>query len=90
MKLAKVIGEVFGTIKHPFYDKQRILMLELLDEKRQPLGSQMMAVDSVDAGDGDTVIVLDEGNGARQIVKDSKAPLRSIIVGVVDAVELDS
>ena len=89
MILGRVIGEAFGTLKHPFYEKKRILILEKLNFDGKSMGDQMMAIDSVDAGVGDTVLVLDEGTGARQIILDAKAPLRSIIVGVVDQVEGD-
>ena len=48
----------------------------------------IIAIDSVDAGAGETVLVIDEGNSARQVVGDDMAPLRSIIVGIVDDVEV--
>jgi microcompartment protein CcmK/EutM len=50
-------------------------------------GDYIIAVDTVDAGVGDRVLVLDEGNGARQVFGSSDAPVRSVIVGIVDAVE---
>jgi len=40
----------------------------------------------VDAGPGDRVLVLDEGNGARQVFASTNAPVRSVIVGIIDAV----
>ena len=43
---------------------------------------------AIGAGMGETVIILDEGSGARQILNDAQAPIRSIVVGIVDAVEL--
>ena len=51
--------------------------------------SHMRAVAAIDAGVGDRVLVLDEGNGARQILGDSQAPIRSVVVGIVDSVDLD-
>ena len=48
----------------------------------------MIAVDVVDAGAGETVLILDEGNGARQIVDRRVAPIRAVVVGIVDAIEL--
>jgi ethanolamine utilization protein EutN len=47
-------------------------------------------MDAIGAGQGETVLILDEGNGARQILDDSNAPVRSMVVGIVDAVELES
>ena len=46
-----------------------------------------MAVDTVSAAVGQTVLVIDEGNSARQVVGDPTAPIRSVIVGIVDEVE---
>jgi ethanolamine utilization protein EutN len=54
------------------------------------LGTYLIAVDSIDAGSGETVLVLDEGNSARQVVNDSTAPIRSVIIGIVDEVQLQS
>ena len=88
MILGKVCGTLHSTINHPFYENRRILVVDKLDGHLNPTGSYLIAIDSVDAGVGETVLMLDEGNGARQIVGDSRAPLRSIIVGIVDEVHL--
>ena len=64
------------------------ILVDKLDAFQKPTGKYLIAIDSVDAGVGETVLMLDEGNGARQIVGDSTAPLRSIIVGIVDDVHL--
>jgi microcompartment protein CcmK/EutM len=60
-----------------------------LDENGKASGGYLIAVAAVDAGVGQRVLVLDEGNGARQILGDSQAPVRSVVVGVVDSVDLD-
>jgi len=88
MILARVTGEIVTTIGHGFYRGKRMLVLEKLAPDGRPAGGYLIAIDAVDAGVGQTVLVIDEGNSARQIVGDAAAPLRSIIVGVVDAVEL--
>ncbi|MBI4668066.1 MAG: EutN/CcmL family microcompartment protein [Elusimicrobia bacterium] len=77
MILGKVAGSIYGTIKHPFYNGKKLLIVDKPD-------GYLIAVDSVGAGPGDTVLVIDEGNSARQVADDPKAPLRSIIVGIVD------
>jgi microcompartment protein CcmK/EutM len=46
-------------------------------------------VAAIEAGIGDRVLVLDEGTGARQILGDSQAPIRSVVVGVVDSVDVE-
>ena len=88
MMLAKVAGQVVATIKHPYYEGWRLLLLDVLDADGNDTGGYLVAVDSVDARTGQTVLVIDEGNSARQIGGDSKAPLRSVIVGIVDDVEV--
>jgi ethanolamine utilization protein EutN len=88
MILCKVLGSVTATEKHKAFAARKLLVVQPLDEKRQPLGKSFLAVDNIsDAGEGDTVLVLREGNGVRQLLKDKTLPIRSLIVGVVDEVE---
>jgi len=84
MILGKACGAICSTINHPFYDNRRLLVVDRLDSKGRSTGKYLIAVDTVDAGNGEIVLVIDEGNSARQIVDDSNAPIRSIIVGIVD------
>lgn len=86
MILGKVRGQIYSTINHPFYDGKRLLIVDKLTPELQPTGDYLIAIDSVGAGSDETVLVIDEGNSARQIVDDSVAPLRSIVVGIVDDV----
>lgn len=88
MFVGKVKGEIVSTINHRFYDNRRLLIVDRLNEKGVEAGGYIIAVAAVEAGVGDRVLVLDEGNGARQILRDDKGPVRSVVVGVVDAVEL--
>ncbi len=83
-----VAGEIVSTINHPFYDGKRMLIVDKTDEHGAPTDDYIIAVAAVDAGVGDRVLVVDEGNGARQIVQDKEAPLRSIVVGVIDEAHL--
>lgn len=85
-----VRGEIYSTINHPFYDGKKLMVVERTRADGTPSGDYIIAVDrSVDSGVGDRVLVLDEGNSARQIMGSSDAPIRSIIVGIVDHVALD-
>ena len=90
MKLARVAGTVVSTIHSGFFDGRKLLLCDLLDERRRPQGSYLIAVDTVGAGDGETVLLVDEGNSARQIVGMNDAPVRTVIVGIVDHIELTS
>jgi len=86
--LGRVCGTIHSTINHPFYEGKRLLMVEYLAPDGTPADKYVIAVDAVDAGASETVLVVDEGNSARQVVDDLQAPLRSVIVGIVDEVAL--
>ncbi len=84
MKYGKVSGQVYSTINHPFYDKHRLLIVDLIDPESGKKKGYLTAIDTVRANIGETVIVIDEGNSARQILQSSDGPVRSVIVGIVD------
>jgi microcompartment protein CcmK/EutM len=86
VKIGKVAATVVSTIKHPALDGRRLLLVDLLDLGGKPTGRDLIAVDAVGAGAGETVLVLDEGNGARQVLQAPEAPIRAVIVGIVDEV----
>jgi microcompartment protein CcmK/EutM len=90
MILGRIIGSVVSIIHHPVVEGRKLLVAERLDASRRPTGGYIIAIDAIGAGQGETVLILDEGNGARQILDDDTAPVRSIVVGIVDAVELET
>ncbi|MBA3063717.1 MAG: hypothetical protein FP833_12345 [Atribacteria sp.] len=87
MILGKVIGNVVSTIKLPVYQGYKILIVQPVNNKEEPQGESVLALDTVQAGVGDTVLVIDEGNSSRLIMNNSTAPVRTMIVGIVDAIE---
>lgn len=89
MILGRVCGTIHSTINHEFYDNRRLLVVDRLGLDGRPTGDYLIAVDWVDSGAGETVLVIDEGNSARQVVDDPMGPIRSIIIGVVDQVEIE-
>ncbi|MDI3542446.1 MAG: hypothetical protein PWP57_49 [Candidatus Atribacteria bacterium] len=88
MILAKVIGHVISTIKLSAFKGFKLLLVQPVDADGKPKGKVLLVLDTVQAGIGDIVLVMDEGNSARAIVGDSFAPIRSLIVGIVDEVRL--
>lgn len=87
MIIGTVKGDIVSTIQHPFYNGKRMLVVEKEDASGKPSG-YIIAIDGgVGAGVGERVLMVDEGNSARQIIGDKDAPLRSIIVGVIDHIE---
>ena len=90
MILGRVTGNVVSTIHHPIVNGKKLLLAECLDQHGKPTGAYIIALDGIGAGRGETVLILDEGSGARQILNDASAPVRSIVVGIVDEVDLGS
>ena len=88
MFLGRVTGTVVSTVHHPFYDARKLLLVDRLDGRLEPTGGYVIAVDSVQAGAGEIVLLIDEGNSARQVTGDPDGPVRAVIVGVVDEVTL--
>lgn len=88
MKIGRVVGTVVSTINVPAFDARKLLLCDLLDETGRAVGPYTIAVDSVGAGAGEMVLILDEGNSARQVVDLEDAPIRAVIVGIVDSVDL--
>jgi microcompartment protein CcmK/EutM len=89
MYLAQVVGKIVATIKHNDLRGKKILLVRPLDLSLSPAGKTVLAVDSVDAGAGDVVLVADEGNAAAQILKMERGPIRTVIVGVVDSIDME-
>ena len=87
MILARVCGEIHSTINHPFYDNRKLLIADRLGKDGEPSGGYIIAIDVVGAGVGETVLVVDEGNAARQILNDPQGPVRSVIIGIVDEIQ---
>ena len=90
MIIGRVTGEIHSTINHPFYDSKKLLVVEKTDPAGKPTGDYVIAVDVVDAGVGEQVLVLDEGNGARQVFNSTDAPVRSVVVGIIDEIRLEA
>ncbi len=84
MILGRIVGEIHGTIKHRFYEGKRLLIIEKMSHTGAPTGDYLIAADSVGAGADETVLVLDEGNGARQVFDSKDGPVRSVVVGIID------
>ncbi len=90
MILARVVGNVVSTEKHPHYRGYKILVVQPVDAAGKPKGRSLLALDGVQAGIGDTVIVVDEGGSARAVVGDEAAmTIRTAICGIVDRVDIE-
>ncbi len=89
MVIARVVGTVVSTIKHPAYDGYKLQVVQPLHLPGQTLDDAFLALDNAQAGVGDTVLVMREGNSARAITRIEDAPIISMIVGILDAVNIE-
>lgn len=89
MRLARVIGTVVSTVHHEAFDDKRVMLCQPLSPQGEPDGAQVVALDRVDSGPGDVVLILKEGTGVRQLFGEKQFPVRSVIVGVVDEVSVE-
>jgi microcompartment protein CcmK/EutM len=87
MVVGKVVGTLVTTISHPHYKDRRLLVVQPLDlEGREE--DDFVALDNSQAGIGDTVLVNREGNGARQALGLPDGCVISVIIGIVDRVDI--
>lgn len=88
MKVGEVVGTVVSTVNIPLLDDHRLLLCDIQDADGTPDG-YTICIDVVDAGVGETVLILDEGNSARQILGIDTGAIRAVIVGVVDELVME-
>lgn len=88
MFIARVVGNIVASQKHNTHEGKKILMLQPLDLEGNPMGDIIIAVDSVDAGVGDRVLVVQEGFSAMTSVGHTDSPIDASVIGVIDQVEL--
>ncbi len=88
MYLGTVIGDVVSTHKNERLEGKKLLLVKRLTLEMQPEGAEVIALDVVDAGVGDRVLVVQEGSSARKIFDDPWIPVQAVIVGVLDRVDI--
>jgi microcompartment protein CcmK/EutM len=86
MFVGRVVGEVVATIKHAELEGRTLLLVQPLAPDDTPRGARVIALDAAQAGVGDRVLVVDEGNGAAQVFARPRGPVRTVVVGIVDEV----
>ncbi len=90
MILSKVTGTIVSTQKNESLKGYKLLIVQPIDLDGKPIGRDMLAIDQVDAGVGDTVLCLQEGAGAQQILKRKDVPIHTVIVAVVDGISVEN
>ena len=90
MIICQVTGTVVATEKVEGLEGFKLLVVQPLSLELEPEGGTFLAVDQVDAGEGDRVLVTKEGGSARQLTGRKTSPVQSVIVGVIDHIEIES
>jgi ethanolamine utilization protein EutN len=85
MQLARIIGTATATVKHRSLDGSRMLVVQpLMADRRSPDGDPQIAIDTVAAGIGDTVVITSDGRLLREILKSDATPARWSTIALVD------
>ena len=88
MTLCRVTGTLVATQKNEHLRGKKLLIVRPVDLDGILMGKEFIALDSVDAGVGDTVLTIAEGQGAAQVLGDKKVPVHSVVVAVVDGLSV--
>ena len=89
MLIARVIGDATATIQHPSHEGQKLLLVQPIQlDLVTPRGDAVLAVDAVDAGPGDLVLLAIEGYCAMTAVDRPDSPIDAAVIGVIDRVDL--
>ena len=88
MQVARVVGNVIATQKNEKLEGAKLMLVQPLDLSLQAKGVPVLAVDGVDAGIGDLVLLIQDGRSAQLVLGKGTAAVDAAVIGVVDAVEL--
>lgn len=89
MQIAKVIGTVVSTQKHPKFEGAKLMLVQPLNLDDSPRGNALLAIDGVGAGVDEKVLVVLEGRAAGEALGRKAAPVDAAIVGIIDQVEFE-
>ncbi|UCE14938.1 MAG: EutN/CcmL family microcompartment protein [Candidatus Heimdallarchaeota archaeon] len=89
MLLARVIGTLVATIKTKSHENYKILAIKPIDLSGNFIGDTLIALDTAQAGIGDCVLIMQEGNSIRSIMNDEEGAVDAMIVGIVDFIKVD-
>jgi microcompartment protein CcmK/EutM len=91
MIISRVVGDIVSTQKNPHLEGYKLLVVQPVElDGKTPVGTSMIALDKVDAGDGDLVLVNKEGSSARILLEDEEIPVQAVIVAVIDGMDLET
>ena len=88
MILADVIGTVVSPVQIPVLDGHKLLLLKPVSPSGDPAGQARIGIDTIGAGVGDRVLVIQEGNSARLVLDEPQGAVKTVIIGFVDEIEI--
>ena len=88
MLIARVVGELTATQKHPSHQGCKLLLVQPLNLDGSDRGDAVIAVDAVDAGAGDRVLLTTDGFAAMTSVGRPNSPIDMAVIGFIDHIEL--
>lgn len=89
MYLARVVGDVVSSHRHANLGERKLLLVRRLDLDDREEGNEVIALDVIGVGRGETVLVVQEGGAARALFKSDRIPVQAVVVGVVDRVDVE-
>ena len=90
MFLAKIKGNIVSTPKNKFLIGHKLLIVHPIDYNGNLIGQKdFIALDQIDAGIGDSVIVVQEGDAVEQILRHASAPVNTMVIAIVDDIEIN-
>ena len=90
MQLARVVGTVVSTDKHPKFEGAKLLLVQPIGPDDRPGGTALLAVDGVGAGVHERVLIVLEGRAAGEAIGKTAAPVDAAIIAIVDTVTVES
>ncbi len=88
MLICEVIGDIVSTVKNKHFIGKKLMIVQPLDLQGKAQGEAFLALDTVQAGSGDRVLVMQEGGSARIIFNDDEIPVQAVITGIIDGIEI--
>jgi microcompartment protein CcmK/EutM len=88
MQIARVIGTVVATQKHPKFEGAKLLLVQPVSLDDTPRGTPLLAVDSVGAGVHEKVLIVLEGRAAGEALGRTAAPVDAAVIGIIDQVDV--
>jgi ethanolamine utilization protein EutN len=87
MLIARVLGPLVAIQKHKKFEATKLLLVQPIDDRDEPRGPVLLAVDTVGAGVGEKVLLVLDGRAAGDAMQRKGAPVDAAVVGIIDHVE---